>query len=205
MPRPRRSDVLTAFRKNALLEAARRVFGQAGFEAATIDEIARAAGVAKGTVYLYYRSKRSIYWAALHEGIVELDTLTSSRVRSAATLRDAIREFILTKVEYFDERREFFRIYVREMSGQVVRPAYGHTDFKPLYQRQLRLLQSVLGSANARGEIRSVDRAQVAGAIVDLTRGLVTRRLMKQRRRAAAADVDSVVDLLWRGLRRKDR
>src|SRR5919108_401480 len=161
MPRPRRSDVITAFRTSALLDAARRVFGRSGFEAATIDEIAREAGVAKGTVYLYYRSKRSIYWAAVQEGIAELDALTRERVRHATTLHDAIRDFILTKVEYFDDRRDFFRIYLQELSGQA------------------------------------------AGAIVDLTRGIVTRRLMRKRRTAAPTDVDAVVDLIWHGLASK--
>jgi TetR/AcrR family transcriptional regulator, fatty acid metabolism regulator protein len=203
MPRPRRSDVITAFRTSALLEAARRVFGRSGFEAATIDEIAREAGVAKGTLYLYYRSKRSIYWAALQQGIAELDAQTWERVRRAATLHDAIRSFILTKVEYFDQRREFFRIYVQELSGQAARPAYGHTDFKPLYQRQVRGLQAAVAAAIGRGEIRQVDAAQAAGAIVDLTRGVVTRRLMRRRRAAAAAEVDAIVDLIWRGLASK--
>jgi AcrR family transcriptional regulator len=203
MPRPRRSDVLTAFRTSTLLDAARRVFGKSGFEAATIDEIAREAGVAKGTVYLYYRSKRSIYWAAVQEGIAELDARTRERVRRASTLHDAMSAFILTKVEYFDERRDFFRIYVQEVSGQAARPAFGHTDFKPLYQRQLRLLQAAVVAAISRGEIRKVDAAQTAGAIVDLTRGVVTRRLMRRRRTRAAAEVDAVVDLIWWGLASK--
>jgi TetR/AcrR family transcriptional regulator, fatty acid metabolism regulator protein len=203
MPRPRRSDVLTAFRTSALLDAARRVFGKSGFEAATIDEIAREAGVAKGTVYLYYRSKRSIYWAALQQGIAELDAQTRERVRRAATLHEAIRNFILTKVEYFDERREFFRIYVQELSGQAARPAYGHADFKPLYRRQVRGLQTAVAAAIGRGEIRKVDAAQAAGAIVDLTRGVVTRRLMRRRRTDAAKEVDAIVDLIWRGLASK--
>jgi TetR/AcrR family transcriptional regulator, fatty acid metabolism regulator protein len=203
MSRPRRSDVITAFRTSTLLDAARRVFGRSGFEAATIDEIAREAGVAKGTVYLYYRSKRSIYWAALKQGIAELDAQTRDRVRKAATLHEAIRNFILTKVEYFDERREFFRIYVEELSGQAARPTYGHTDFKPLYQRQVRGLQTAVAAAIDRGEIRKVDAAQAAGAIMDLTRGVVTRRLMRRRRSAAAAEIDAIVDLIWRGLASK--
>jgi AcrR family transcriptional regulator len=203
MSRPRRSDVLTAFRTSTLLDAARRVFGKSGFEAATIDEIARQAGVAKGTVYLYYRSKRSIYWAAVQEGIAELDARTRERVRRASTLHDAIRDFILTKVEFFDERRDFFRIYVQEVSGQAARPAFGHADFKPLYQRQLRGLQAAVIAAIHRGEIRKVDSAQAAGAIVDLTRGVVTRRLMRRRRTRATSEVDAVVDLIWRGLASK--
>jgi AcrR family transcriptional regulator len=203
MARPRRSDVLTAFRTSTLLDAARRVFGKSGFDAATIDQIAREAGVAKGTVYLYYRSKRSIYWAAVQEGIAELDARTRERVRRASTLHDAIRGFILTKVEYFDERRDFFRIYVQEVSGQAARPAFGHADFKPLYLRQLRGLQSAVTAAINTGEIRKVDSAQTAGAIVDLTRGVVTRRLMRRRRTRAAPEVDAVVDLIWRGLASK--
>ena len=43
-------EVLKEFRTAALLEAARRVFAKKGFHAATVDEIAGAAGVAKGTV-----------------------------------------------------------------------------------------------------------------------------------------------------------
>jgi AcrR family transcriptional regulator len=203
MPRPRRSDVLTAFRTSALLDAARRVFGRSGFEAATIDQIAREAGVAKGTVYLYYRSKRSIYWAAVQEGIAELDARTRERVRRASTLHDAIRDFILTKVEYFDERRDFFRIYVQEVSGQAARPAFGHADFKLLYQRQLRGLQTAVTTAIARGEIRQVDATQAAGAIIDLTRGVVSRRLMRRRRERAVTEVDAIVDLIWRGLASK--
>ena len=124
-------------------------------------------------------------------------------MRRAVTLQDAIRDFILTKVEYFDERREFFRIYVLELSGQAARPAYGHPEFRPLYQRQVRGLRTAVAAAIARGEIRKVDAAQAAGAIVDLTRGVVTRRLMRRRRARGEADIDAIVDLIWRGLASK--
>ncbi|MEP6915595.1 MAG: helix-turn-helix domain-containing protein, partial [Acidobacteriota bacterium] len=63
-----KEDVLTAYRRSALIQAAVRVFGGSGFEGATMDGIAREAGVAKGTIYLYYPSKQSIYDAALTAG-----------------------------------------------------------------------------------------------------------------------------------------
>ena len=63
-----KKEVVTEFRTAELLEAARRVFAEKGFHEATVDDVAEEAGVAKGTVYLYYRSKRDLYWAALkHE------------------------------------------------------------------------------------------------------------------------------------------
>ena len=66
--RPSKEDVLGSYRREALLAAAMRVFGERGFEGATMERIADEADVAKGTTYLYYRSKQSIYDAALSHG-----------------------------------------------------------------------------------------------------------------------------------------
>ena len=46
-------------RRNQLLKAARKVFRDNGFEGATIADIVREAGVAQGTFYIYYSSKRA--------------------------------------------------------------------------------------------------------------------------------------------------
>src|SRR5205814_576125 len=147
--------------------------------------------VAKGTVYLYYRSKRSIYWAALQEGIAELDARTRERVRRAATLQDAIRDFILTKVEYFDERREFFRVYVLELSGQAARPAYGHPAFRPLYHRQRSHRSRNVGTDPVVGQRRRAARAraQPRTAAAGGSGGRGARRPMARARGAVAGFV----------------
>ena len=61
-------EVLADFRRAELVDAASAVFARKGFAGASVDEIAKMAGVAKGTVYLYYPSKHDIYWAALESG-----------------------------------------------------------------------------------------------------------------------------------------
>ena len=65
MARQTTQQILSAYRRGEILEAARRVFARKGFAKAGIGEIAREAGIAKGTVYLYFRSKDAVYWAAL--------------------------------------------------------------------------------------------------------------------------------------------
>ena len=64
-----KKDVVTEFRTSGILEAARKTFAKKGFHDATVDDVAAAAGVAKGTVYLYYRSKQDVYLATLKFGI----------------------------------------------------------------------------------------------------------------------------------------
>ena len=198
-----KAAVLTAFRRDALLAAARRVFGRYGFERATVERIARDAGVAKGTVYLYYASKQEIYWAALAAGIEELHERTRERVAAAANLKEMIEAFITTKIEYFDERRDFFRIYVSELGSRIAGPLYRRAEFKPLHRRQIRALEQAIARGVARREIRAVDPRETASAIFDLTRGLTTRRLLAGRRKPAAPEVDALVQLIWHGVEPK--
>jgi AcrR family transcriptional regulator len=66
----------------AVLEAAMRLFGEAGFDAVTVDEIAAAAGVAKGAVYHYFPSKEALFEAVLERTSVELAERIRGRMRA---------------------------------------------------------------------------------------------------------------------------
>src|SRR5262245_8732491 len=123
--RPSREEVLTRFRRSALIEAAGHVFGERGFDHATLDAIAAEARVAKGTIYLYYPSKQAIYDATFESGMAELERLTTERIRAAKTIRDAIAGFIAVRTRYFQERPHFFRIYVAEVASRSVRRGTG--------------------------------------------------------------------------------
>jgi AcrR family transcriptional regulator len=58
----RRTSSLRDERRADLVQAAREVFTKKGYHAATVDDITRAAGVAKGTFYLYFGEKREVYY-----------------------------------------------------------------------------------------------------------------------------------------------
>jgi AcrR family transcriptional regulator len=63
-------------KRRQILEGARKVFMDLGFDGASMGEIARAAGVSKGTLYVYFADK-----SALFEAIVEEETLEQGKVR----------------------------------------------------------------------------------------------------------------------------
>jgi AcrR family transcriptional regulator len=204
MPRnPTREDVLAAYRRDALLAAAMRVFGERGFERATMERIAAEADVAKGTTYLYYRSKQSIYDAALSHGFAGLESRTSEVIDRAPNFREAISAFMTARAEYFFEHRDFFRMYVSAMARQVTRVKPRASEFRAMVDRQTGRLAQAVARAAERGEIRQVDGAATAVAIFDLTRGLVARRMVSTSDFDLADDVAFLSDLVWRGLRDK--
>src|SRR3954447_345082 len=201
--KPTRADVLTEYRCGALLQAATRIFGKHGFECATMEQIAREAEVAKGTTYLYYRSKQTIYDAALSRGLAELDGWTHEALDRAPNLHDAIAAFVTARTQYFLEHRDFFRMYVAAISRQVTSVKPRASEFQAMVDRQTRRLEDAISRGVARGEIRRVDPAAAALAIFDLTRGLVARGIVATRAFDGASEVAFVTSLVWTGLQKR--
>jgi AcrR family transcriptional regulator len=194
-----KKDVVTEFRTAEILEAAYHVFAERGFDQATMDDIARTAGVAKGTLYLYYPSKQDIYTAALHRSAVELSARTKAAVEQAGTIEEKIQAFIGTKLRYFEEHRDFFRIYDSEM-GRSIRLGQKGRAFDELHLEQVKALDQVLQQALRRKAIRAVRTEAVAFAIFDITRGLLTQRLRGASRAAIEDDIAFAFDLTWKGI-----
>ena len=170
-----RKVVVSEFREAEILQAARQVFARRGFADASMEEIAQVAGLAKGTLYLYYESKRELYRAAIRAGLVELCDALERAIAGAPTLAARLEAYVTTKVAYFDEHRDFFRIYL----GEFGHAACGAIDpyFRDLSLRQSRLLESAIREG-AKGGGRVVPAQEAAHAISDLTRGVILRRLM---------------------------
>jgi AcrR family transcriptional regulator len=198
--RPSREEVLTAYRRDVLLDAARRVFGARGFDEATVDAIAAEAKVAKGTVYLYFPSKLAIYEAAFAAGMDELTRLTDERVRAAASIRDAIRAFVEVRVAYFQAHPDYYRMYVHEVSRQLTDRTPRKSTCREAMLAHTRGLREAFTQAIAAGEVRAVDPAAAALAVFDLTRGFVARRLLARSRSDAAQEIGFLAQLIWTGL-----
>jgi TetR/AcrR family fatty acid metabolism transcriptional regulator len=195
-------DVLSEFRRSELLTAARIVFGKKGFHDASIEEIAEMAEVAKGTVYLYYKSKKDLYLEAVRFGVELLNQKLKSRADApAGTCLETLRALTETKIVYFEENRDFFRIYYSELGKLPGHPA-AISLVRDLYTEQAKVFERVLREGIKRREVRSLDVEKMAFAIADLTRGIATQRLLGMSKARLADDVELIVNIIWKGIAR---
>jgi len=196
-----KKDVVTEFRTSGILEAARKVFAEKGFHEAKVDDIAEVAGVAKGTVYLYYQSKRDLYFAALKFGIAEMYSLLLEELKRVSAPEEKLKVLISTKLAYFDENRDFFKIYYSELGNiPTTHPSGIDEEFKALYQEQARLVEAILREGIRKKVIRNLRTEQTAFAISDIIRGVVTHRILGWCRSKISQDVDFIFDLIWKGI-----
>lgn len=193
-------EVLMEFRTSEILQAARTVFATHGYAAATVDEIAETAGIAKGTVYLYFSSKQDLFLAALREGVIQLHADALREIESAQTARDKIRAFIHARLAYCDQNRDFFRIYYTEFSSMLVRSSRAQPEFQDLYDEQAALLASLLHCGVETGEVRPIDTTKTALLIYELTRAAIAQRMLGWPEDAPEETTNLLCDLIWRGI-----
>jgi AcrR family transcriptional regulator len=91
--------------RRRILAAALRVFRQRGFEAATMREVAAAAGVALGATYYYFDSKDAIVMAFYEQSQQEMAPALDKIVSASRTFEQRLRGIIGQKIEYFGPNR----------------------------------------------------------------------------------------------------
>jgi AcrR family transcriptional regulator len=195
-----KSEVLSEFRCAEILDAARKVFSRKNFEQTTVDDIAAAAHVAKGTLYLYYKSKREIYLEAFRRDIAALSEETDCRMQECNTAAEIIKAFISTRVKFCEENRGFFRIYYSEFANFYVPLAPAPKGLREHYIRQAKRLEAILEQAVEKGEIRKICPRSTALRLYDMTLGVIAQRLLGWSKAPVEEDIEALFELLWRGI-----
>lgn len=186
-------------RRACILKAARCVFARQGYSATVVDDIAGQAGIAKGTLYLYFRSKEEIFLAALVEDARTMDHLTRERMQSAASWREKLAAYIGVRMEYLESHSDFLRIYLAEIRSRLVCGMKMQSELHQVMRESEGQLAQMFAAAIARNEIRPVDANLAALTVVDITRGLMERRLLGwSSMTPAPADAEFALDILYR-------
>jgi AcrR family transcriptional regulator len=139
-----------------ILEAALAVFAERGFAATRMDDIARRAGVTKGTIYLYFESKEAVFRSLVSESIGS----TIQGFRAAAEQFEGpaseLLKMILHGMGHFlleSDRVVLPKIVIAE-AGNF--PSLAEFYRREVIDRGLSMLQSVIQRGIAQGEFRAV-------------------------------------------------
>ncbi|HEY4388566.1 MAG TPA: TetR/AcrR family transcriptional regulator [Ktedonobacteraceae bacterium] len=153
-----------------ILEGARRVFARKG-KAATMADVAEAAGVSQGLAYRYFASKEEIYRELLEQA-VQASLETSPPVQeTAATPGERLTQMITKMVEY---RRDHIEIY--QLLDQVLSADKVPDDYRELIEKRGRgffdAMRQLIVEGQATGEVAAGDPDQLVIAIGASLEGL---------------------------------
>src|SRR5687767_6980940 len=189
-----------ADKRAAILDAATTVFAKRGYFSAQVADVARSAGVAAGTVYLYFRSKDEILTSifdrtmkeAIDEGRVAITGLTDPVER--------LRRIARTHLARLGRDRNLaivFQVELRQTTKFMERfSATGLRDY-------LMLIQQTIEDGQARGVFRKSLSARTAAKVFfGALDEMATNWILSRRRYALAQQADEIVDLFVGGVGR---
>ena len=177
LTRKTRKELLSEWRHHEVLEAARRIFARLGYAAANVEEIAKEAGMAKGTIYLYFKSKEEVFAAVLARDLEGLTNQTIEGMSAAKTFAERLTVFLNLRLAYLQYNQDFLNIYFAEFGSRGSRSTLISGVIDKLYWRGVDFMRQCLEQAIAQGEISKVPVESAAFAIYDLARGFVERHL----------------------------
>lgn len=93
-----------------MLQAARQAFSQKSFHEVLMDDVAREAGVGKGTIYRYFPDKENLYFAVIFDGIESLRSRIRAMLPVQSNVEETIRDLVQILVTFFSQNRFFFRL-----------------------------------------------------------------------------------------------
>src|SRR4026207_2204425 len=196
--KPSKTDVVTDFRRTQILDAARDAFAKQGLAGTTVEGIAKRAGVAKGTVYLYYRSKEEILRQVLDEDLAELLDDTVPLLSQPGSIEQKLTAFLTASLRFFDRKRDFFEHAHFEMTPEVRRKAL--QKLETVYKAQHGAWREALTTARQAGDVGDIDADASAIAIVALASGLAKQRLRGWTATPVASSSLQASKTIWKGL-----
>lgn len=144
-------EARSALRREAILAAALDEFSASGFTAARLDDVARRAGVAKGTIYLYFRDKESLFQELIRTMLTPLvgtiEGLSKADLPIGA-LASHIADLFVREV-YETRRRDVIRLMIAE--GPRF-PKLAEFYYHEVLARIIAAVRALLERAAARGE-----------------------------------------------------
>ena len=144
-------------RPREICAAALEVFAEKGFAAAKLDEIAKRAGVSKGTLYLYFKDKEQLFRAVVRNTVApNVDNLRSGLIQTGLPFDQLVRLFLSKFVDMAS------RVPVGAVAKMVISESRNFPELAKVWHDEvvskgLGTLQALIEMAQAKGEVRDGD------------------------------------------------
>jgi AcrR family transcriptional regulator len=180
--------------RRAILDAAREVFAELGYEVATVRDIIRRTGLASGTFYNYFRSREEVFEALADDGAARFRPILRACWEASETFDGYLRAAIQAYFDFLADEHE---------SWQVRRPAgekHPHMRIQtPEMERVFEEVRDAFARAIEHGGAPRVDADYLAAGCIAIARE-VGDRMLERRPIDTAAAADFVVKLILGGL-----
>jgi len=191
-------------RRQDILRAAEHVFALKGYYEATIQDIAKEAQYATGTVYLYFKDKESLYLSLVERKYKDLLAILKERTSAAQAAKEKLEIFIQENLSFFERNQDFFRIFVSEGNkSQAIKVGRFHK--LPVVKQHREFVSELVKFGQEERLIRNdFSSKQIAGILIPILMSVVFNWLKEESKGAKSLSRMSgfILDMFLNGARK---
>lgn len=191
-------------KRAAILQAASQVFARKGYETAALEEVARKAGLAKGTLYLYFKDKEALY---LQTVLYVLESMQADLLQQVGRQPQGVQKlhaFACCQLAFFARNRDTLRLF-----ADLFTPGLANLHKRliaPMQEKRALLiayLSRLVDEGKRQGQIRpDFDSQQIAlsflGMVNQASQSLGRFGLAEQALEPPAGDPEGIADAIMR-------
>ncbi|MDE3252173.1 MAG: TetR/AcrR family transcriptional regulator [Bacteroidota bacterium] len=189
--------------RDEILQEAQKLFQQYGVKKTTMEDIAKAMGKGKSTLYYYYCSKEDIFDAVILKEMGEVFNSVKQAVEKATSAEDKLKAFSLTKIKLVQKRINLCKVVKGEMQDTMHCIKHLHAEY---INQEVSLVKNILAFGVQNGEFhKSVGREldMLPEVMVSSLRGLEQDLFVNARLAKLEPRLDTIMGILIRGLKNK--
>ena len=194
-------DVIRDFRRDQIMDTARRLFGERGTTDVSMDEIAAEAGVARSTVYVYFANRDDLLRACVQSMYDRMTDTIAVVVADDASPAERLRGLILGLLDRVDESPAFFRLAMATQATPGEGSAAVGGALMMIGLDMIRVLEKLVLAGVAAGDSRvDLDPERAVVLVGQQIYGALSVRAGEPDPIPAAQAADEICDFVRRGL-----
>ncbi|MDY6971474.1 MAG: TetR/AcrR family transcriptional regulator [Thermodesulfobacteriota bacterium] len=166
-------------RKEAVLRSATRLFAEKGFDSTPTSEVAKAAGVAEGTVFHHFRTKEDILMHIFEDIVLTYFEEIESQAGTADSGLEAVEKIVQSHFRFVEERSKEFLVILRDIPFRLLEQ---DSPFREVItsnlNRALGLLRDCIDRGKKDGSIRDLSSQKAAFILQGMLNGLCRQTLL---------------------------
>ena len=196
MARPRTKP--PAERRRDILDAARGILIRSGYRDLNLDEVARQAAIAKGTVYLYFKDKEDLLVSVFVDMLDGLEARLEQVAPRDGTA-ESLRRLVAEELDFVDNTHYFLAPF-SPGSGILHGPKAGGAARQGRFQSHLEIMAGRIRACMEKGVLRSFDPLDSALFLASLMRMFVNRKFLSGSKRPLREQTPQLLEFFLHGL-----
>ncbi len=193
-----KDDSLAARRQEEILEVATKTFAADGYQNADLQEVADELGVAKGTLYRYFPSKRDLFLACVDHGRSRLQSQVESSVIHVEDPLKRIAAAIRAFFSFFDAHPELVELIIQERAE--FRDRNKHTYFFQCDKDEDDPWEQLIAEQIRVRRMRRVPVKRITDVLSNLVYGTIFSNYFTGRHESLEAQTDDILDVVFNGI-----